>query len=93
MAVSLNTFSTSNEYYLTLGSTISNVLTYGMQEPIETFNAPSVLVAGNGDPIRGPACFFQGSCDKLVILPEAASIARRGAVGSGQGVVQPGDRP
>jgi len=93
MAVSFNTFSTSNEYYLTLGSTISNVLTYGMQEPILTFNAPSILVTDNYDPIRGPAYLFQKSYDKLVILPESTSIARRGAVGSGQGVVQPGDRP
>jgi hypothetical protein len=93
ITVSFNTFSTSNEYYLTLGSTISNVLTYGMQEPVVTFNAPSILVTDNEDPSRGPAYLFQKSYDKLAILPESTSIARRGAVGSGQGIVQPGDRP
>jgi hypothetical protein len=93
MAVSFDTFSTSNKYYLALGSTISNVLTYGMQEPIITFHTPSISVTDNQDPGRSPAYFFQQSYDKLVILPESTSIARRGAVGSGPGVVQPGDRP
>jgi len=93
MAVSFNTSNTIDEYYLALGSNISNVLTYGMQEPIITFNTPSILVTDNHDPIGGPAYLFQKSYDKLVILPESTSIARRGAVGSGQGVVQPGDRP
>jgi hypothetical protein len=55
----------------------------------ETFDR----VLRNDDPIGGPAYLFQKSYDKLVILPESASIARRGAVGSGPGVVQPGDRP
>jgi hypothetical protein len=64
-----------------------------MQEPIITFNAPSILVTGNDDPIRGPAYFFQKSYDKLVILPESASITRRGAGASGQSIVQPGDLP
>jgi hypothetical protein len=84
---------TSDGYFLTIGSTNSSLLTYGMQQPQITFNTPSVLVTDDTDPGLGPVYFFQKSYDTLVVLPESADVATQSTLGPNPGVVLPGDQP